>query len=45
MKSSRAPLAAAWIVGVGDDFVVIHVREWDGSSEDWSDRLWVGTIP
>jgi len=32
------------IVGVGDDFVVIQVRQWD-ANENASQSLWVGTIP
>jgi hypothetical protein len=37
--------AATRIVGVGDDFVVIQVREWDASGESASDSLWVGRLP
>jgi len=41
----NAGWAEAWIVGVGDDFVVIQVREWDAANENTSYGLWVGTIP
>ena len=41
----NAGWAEAWIVGIGDDFVVIQVHEWDASNENESYGLWVGTIP
>jgi hypothetical protein len=35
----------AWITGVGDNFVVLQHRQWDESSSNSLDSLWVGTLP
>jgi len=35
----------AWIVGVGSDFVVVQLREWDEASASLTGSLWVGTVP
>ena len=35
----------AWVVGAGDDFVVVQHRGWDESSESDSYSLWVGVVP
>jgi hypothetical protein len=34
-----------WVVGAGDDFVVVQHQWWDGSSESPSYSLWVGMVP
>jgi len=37
--------AEAWILGVGNDFVVVQLREWDEASASSINSLWVGTVP